>query len=766
MNFKDRVQNKQPSFGLVETGLELDNLMSVLAKAFNVPSAFFGIVGAHREIVHASYGTSLDVIDRNIAFCSHVVDSGSTLVVNDAQADKRFADNPMVLGEPHIRFYAGAPVDVEGDKKGVVCLIDSKPRNIEKKKLILLNNIADLIGKHLALKKEHELLKSEHGLIEHSPLVLMSWQFDSSLKLMHVSNNVSRILGVEAQDLLSGHVQIIDVLDSASEEDFTFAMQAHIERVQTHTCRLRINAPTRTIWVSMISTANFDEDGTLATVQAFLFDTSDQKYIEDKLHDTNQRMRLLLEASELGTWDWNIKADVNQVNKRWCEIVGVDYEDYDTSARFFRQRIHPADMASVEKKLNEHLLGKTPSYNATFRMRHENGTWVWVESYGKTVESDYKNEAIRIAGIHRDITDKMLKELKEKKKTQLLQFINKTREAYLNTNDLTQACQTVLAELLDLADSQFAFIGQMIDTDSEPKLFIHAISDIVWDSTSLTQYREYKNRNLYFTSFDNLFGKVVTSGDVVISNSTGTHPSSKGTPKGHPRITRFLGMPIKLQREVVGMIGIANKFDAYSYEDADFFQPLLDALSGLFYAVSLEQARAEAEEKLRKLAMTDPLTGLANRRAFLDRCELLTLEDKQCVVAIIDIDFFKKVNDTYGHDAGDEALLRVATILQNQGDSRDMMARLGGEEFALVAVDKSEEEVALILETLRKDVENTPIIYKDDVISLTISIGRTPLSNALNADFGDLLSQADKALYESKSSGRNSITLFTPALTD
>lgn len=234
MNFKVRAQNKQPSFGLVETGLELDNLMSVLAKAFNVPSAFFGIVGADREIVHASFGTSLDVIDRNIAFCSHVVDSGSSLVVNDARADKRFADNPMVLGEPHIRFYAGAPVDVEGVKKGVVCLLDSKPRNIEEKKLILLNNIADLISKHLALKKEHELLKSEHGLIEHSPLVLMSWQFGSSLKLMHVSNNVSRILGVEAQDLLSGHVQIIDVLDSASEEDFTFAMQAHIERVQTH----------------------------------------------------------------------------------------------------------------------------------------------------------------------------------------------------------------------------------------------------------------------------------------------------------------------------------------------------------------------------------------------------------------------------------------------------------------------------------------------------------------------------------------------------
>ena len=87
-----------------------------------------------------------------------------------------------------------------------------------------------------------------------------------------------------------------------------------------------MSAPTRTIWVSMISTASFNDDGSLVSVQAFLFDTSDQKYVEDKLNETNQRMRLLLEASELGTWDWNLKANVNQVNKRWCEIIGIDYE--------------------------------------------------------------------------------------------------------------------------------------------------------------------------------------------------------------------------------------------------------------------------------------------------------------------------------------------------------------------------------------------------------------------------------------------------------
>ena len=276
-------------------------------------------------------------------------------------------------------------------------------------------------------------------------------------------------------------------------------------------------------------------------------------------------------------WDWNLKANVNQVNKRWCEIIGIDYEYYDSSYRYTRQLIHPADLMQFEQHLEDHIAGKSQVFNTSFRMQHANGSWVWVESYGKIVERDTNGKPIRIAGIHRDITRRMESEIFERKKTQLLQFINKTRASYLESNDLTLACQTVLPELIDLSDSQFAFIAQMQDQDTEPKLFIHAISEIVWDSESFSQYSEYKNRNLYFTSFDNLFGKVIVSGEVIIANSPINHPASRGTPKGHPRINRFLGLPIKIKDRVVGMIGLANKFESYKPSDAEFFQPFVDA---------------------------------------------------------------------------------------------------------------------------------------------------------------------------------------------
>ena len=740
-----------------ELPLDLDDLMVILAEAYQVPIALIGIVGQYEETFKAKFGTDLTRINREHAFCSRVVDEKKQLVVCNAKEDPRFSDNPLVTGEPNICFYAGTPIRINDQVVGAVCLIDSKPREMDEKRLKLLERVGALVSQHISLSREHEALKREHGLIEKSPIVLATWRYDTSLRLVHISNNSERVLGISAHDLLEGLVELSDVITQEADNAFTFAMQAHMEGVESHSCRLQITTPSRTIWVSMISTANFREDGALYSVQAFLFDTSDQKYVEDKLNKTNQRMRLLLEASELGTWDWNLAADVNQVNKRWCDIVGIEYEYYDTSARFFRQLIHPADYVNVEKMLHDHLKGKTSVFNTTFRMKHTNDSWVWVESYGKTVETDERGRPVRIAGIHRDITERMERELHEKKKTQLLQFINKTRASYLQNNDLTLACQTVLPELIDISDSQFAFIGQMKGEGETSRLFIHAISEIVWDSSSFTQYNEYKKRNLYFSNFNNLFGTTIVTGEVTISNVSGSHPNSKGVPKGHPRISRFLGLPIKIKDRVVGMIGLANKFDVYTVEDAEFLQPLLDALAGLFYAVELEEGRAIAEEKLRRLAMTDSLTGLYNRRAFVDECNKVSQSHGSGCVAIIDVDHFKKVNDTYGHDAGDQALILIAGKIAKQNQAPGVVARLGGEEFALVVFGETKEEIHVQLEALRIAVEESTLTYESDKISLTISIGAAFIEDTFGVDFSSLLSDADKSLYLAKEKGRNKV---------
>lgn len=159
------------------------------------------------------------------------------------------------------------------------------------------------------------------------------------------------------------------------------------------------------------------------------------------------------------------------------------------------------------------------------------------------------------------------------------------------------------------------------------------------------------------------------------------------------------------------------------------------------------------QQKLGQLsheAQSDPLTGLANRRALDSALELLQETRLQYSVLALDIDFFKRVNDTYGHDAGDVALKHVAATLQQHSRSEDLACRSGGEEFILLLPDTSLDIASGIAERIRKAIEATEV---PGVGHLTISIG---------VAFGDgepeaVLKSADERLYQAKQTGRNRV---------
>ncbi len=102
--------------------------------------------------------------------------------------------------------------------------------------------------------------------------------------------------------------------------------------------------------------------------------------------------------------------------------------------------------------------------------------------------------------------------------------------------------------------------------------------------------------------------------------------------------------------------------------------------------------------------MTDSLTGLYNRRAFVDKCHQLSAQSNRVSVAVIDIDHFKKVNDTYGHDAGDQALISVAHLIEEYYVEPDIVSRLGGEEFAIVAISDNKKDEEMRFNKLREAV--------------------------------------------------------------
>jgi diguanylate cyclase (GGDEF)-like protein len=198
--------------------------------------------------------------------------------------------------------------------------------------------------------------------------------------------------------------------------------------------------------------------------------------------------------------------------------------------------------------------------------------------------------------------------------------------------------------------------------------------------------------------------------------------------------------------------------DLRSYSQGSLI--LLVALLGLIlvviYGGKLIMERSEA--KLRVLAETDPLTHVLNRRGLIGRFDNMVAAhrgtERSLALLIFDLDHFKRINDRFGHLAGDAALAsfaRLAAACLRQGDS---FGRLGGEEFAAVLAVSHADEAATIAEHVRTAVAARPIIFDEVRIEVTVSIGIAAMP-ASRADFNALMSAADRALYAAKISGRN-----------
>lgn len=176
----------------------------------------------------------------------------------------------------------------------------------------------------------------------------------------------------------------------------------------------------------------------------------------------------------------------------------------------------------------------------------------------------------------------------------------------------------------------------------------------------------------------------------------------------------------------------------------------------------------EAKNRLlEELALTDPLTGLPNRRAIEDwsarQLSGAARHGFPMWVVLIDLDHFKSVNDTYGHDAGDTVLKKFSKLLRDNTRLSDISGRIGGEEFLLVLTHADEKNVLVVVDRIRKQLAAEQFEWNGSVINVTASFGAAGFSGKKAPEFSHLVKQADAALYRAKDLGRNRIE-FEPVL--
>jgi diguanylate cyclase (GGDEF)-like protein len=188
----------------------------------------------------------------------------------------------------------------------------------------------------------------------------------------------------------------------------------------------------------------------------------------------------------------------------------------------------------------------------------------------------------------------------------------------------------------------------------------------------------------------------------------------------------------------------------------------LQARVNVHYRLARTIRELESSKKaLAEQALTDPLTRLKNRRAFFENgARALSMAQRyvsDLSVILLDIDHFKKINDTYGHQVGDEALVVVASILTELTRTVDTVARIGGEEFAILLPDTNRLGTAVLAERIRKSIEREQFIVTDKIVQITASIGIASFGVDPAQSIDQMLAVADNRLYMAKENGRNRI---------
>ena len=379
-------------------------------------------------------------------------------------------------------------------------------------------------------------------------------------------------------------------------------------------------------------------------------------------------------------------------------------------------------------------------------------------SFNSMAES-LQQSTTSISFLHEEVRRRTEAEQQALHTNELLQCIDQLRNQFVKEADPFLLFFQFQEHLLKLTDSEYGLVGDvLVDKEGNKYLKLYAISNLAWDAETNKLYKEYRHQGLEFRKLDNLFGLVVTSGKPVFSNDPANDSRGAGFPKGHPKISSFLGIPVYYGEQLVGEVGLANRPGGYDQAFLDWIAPIIAALGQIIVARWDREARQVAEHELTQLATTDPLTGATNRREFNTYLNTLMARvaryPENVTLLMLDIDHFKSVNDNYGHNAGDQILVELVQQLKSIIRQVDLLSRWGGEEFMILLPQTNIETGRKLAERIRHHIEEYIFSQPQHV---TVSIGLTSLQE--DDTQKSIIMRVDAALYQAKIEGRNCVVI-------
>lgn len=424
--------------------------------------------------------------------------------------------------------------------------------------------------------------------------------------------------------------------------------------------------------------------------------------IAEELSKSEQRWKFALESGGEGVWDWDVPSGRVMFSKFWKEMLGYDEDEIELEE--WETRIHPDDKRRVLQEVEAHFAGQTSTFHSEFRFLAKDGSWKWMLSRGMMVSRNADGLPLRMVGTHTDITERK----KSEEAVQLASLVYENSSEAMMVMDLQGVIITVNPAFAALTGYPAAEVIDKHANFLSSSQHDQAFHDDLWETVRTTGRWQGE-----------LWSRRKNGGIYAEWLSISTIYNDDGTP--HRRV-------------------------------------------GLFSDITKKK---EFEELIWKEANFDLLTGLPNRRMFLNKLEEEIKKAKRAkaplTLMFIDLDRFKEVNDTLGHDMGDLLLKEAGHRIRASVRETDTVARLGGDEFTVVLSGQSEQNnIARVYNNILHKLAQ-PFFLKNEAAYVSASIGITIFP--ADADtIEQLLKNADQAMYAAKNQGRNRYCYFTPAM--
>ncbi len=282
-----------------------------------------------------------------------------------------------------------------------------------------------------------------------------------------------------------------------------------------------------------------------------------------------------------------------KLNPAWETTLGYTREEL--LSRPYIEFVHEDDRAETIKEAERAMQGNA---NVHFenRYRTKQGSYRWL-SWSATLQQDRE----LIFAVAHDVTNRKLNDEELYRQHQLLNTIRRAQSQFIKDADPKRLFDGLLQDILEYTGSEYGFIGEILEQpDGTRYLKTQAITNIAWNDETRDFYEQNAPQGLEFTNLNTLFGRVISSGQAIISNQPASDPRCGGLPDGHPALLAFLGAPIYAGDKLVGMTGIANRPGGYDEALLDNLQPLLATCGNLIEAYRNDHRRQLTEKKLRR----------------------------------------------------------------------------------------------------------------------------------------------------------------------